>query len=525
MSDDWDVLHNPGDPESHWSTDNVGEAAPGVLTPLSMSMWCRTGDSMTRGIAQSIGAFDDTDVREHPAIVRPFFGRFAMRAEYLAVFGDRMPGATGEDVVLNLFGRVPETMTFAPTRRRYPAVAAKLPPVMVRAPGELRRLAADTDAWWRAQIPPLQTATLAEARAGLRAGFARFDSVLFTHSRALMAVVQPLLIELEKLVARAGTGDVGALSGTGGAEMAIVENIWQASRGRLSIADVIANHGFHGPLEGEAISRVWREDTTPLERMIGEYAKRDESESPLLREEEARRRLPGLQREVLAALPAARRPAARILLRLAPRIVPLRGVGKRAFLQGLDVARASARRIDELLVAGDLLESTDDAFYLTLDELTSLSLPPDAAELVAQRRQRRADYQQLSIPGSWRGVPEATPLADLAAEDGEAVSGIGASAGVAEGIVRVVLDPTFAEVEPGEVLVTPTTDPSWASIMFLSSALVVDIGGALSHAAVVARELGIPCVVNTRTGSRTLRTGDRVRVDGKAGTVEILERA
>ena len=106
----------------------------------------------------------------------------------------------------------------------------------------------------------------------------------------------------------------------------------------------------------------------------------------------------------------------------------------------------------------------------------------------------------------------------------EAISGLGVSAGVAEGRVRVVVDPSFAEVEPGEVLVTSTTDPSWASIMFLSSALVVDIGGPLSHAAVVARELGVPCVVNTRTGSSVLRTGDLVRVDGNTGSVEVLDR-
>src|SRR5581483_7192662 len=92
-------------------------------------------------------------------------------------------------------------------------------------------------------------------------------------------------------------------------------------------------------------------------------------------------------------------------------------------------------------------------------------------------------------------------------------------------VVRVVHDPSFTEVEDGEVLVTPTTDPSWASIMFVSAALVVDIGGTLSHAAVVARELGIPCVVNTRNGSRVLRTGDRVRVDGGTGTVDVPERA
>ncbi len=105
------------------------------------------------------------------------------------------------------------------------------------------------------------------------------------------------------------------------------------------------------------------------------------------------------------------------------------------------------------------------------------------------------------------------------------VEGIGVSGGVIEGVARVVTDPDFAEVADDEVLVTPTTDPSWSSIMFVSSALVVDIGGALSHAAVVARELGIPCVVNTRSGTKAIRTGDRVRVDGTAGKVEVLDRA
>ena len=89
----------------------------------------------------------------------------------------------------------------------------------------------------------------------------------------------------------------------------------------------------------------------------------------------------------------------------------------------------------------------------------------------------------------------------------------------------MVLDPDFAEIEPDEILVAPTTNPSWAPIMFVSAGLVVDIGGALSHAAVVARELGLPCVVNTLNGSRAIRTGDRIRVDGTEGTVEILERA
>jgi pyruvate, water dikinase len=73
--------------------------------------------------------------------------------------------------------------------------------------------------------------------------------------------------------------------------------------------------------------------------------------------------------------------------------------------------------------------------------------------------------------------------------------------------------------------VAHTTDPAWAPVMFLAGGLVVDIGGQLSHAAVVARELGIPCVMNTLHGTRALKTGDRCRVDGAAGTVEILSRA
>lgn len=100
------------------------------------------------------------------------------------------------------------------------------------------------------------------------------------------------------------------------------------------------------------------------------------------------------------------------------------------------------------------------------------------------------------------------PEADDSVDDDFVLDGIGAGSGVVEGPVRVVHDPAVVEVEPGEILVAPTTDPSWASIMFVSAALVVDIGSVLSHAAVVARELGLPCVVNTRTGTRMLRDGD-----------------
>jgi pyruvate,water dikinase len=515
----WDVLHDPDTADGHWSTDNVGEAAPGVLTPLSWSIWRTVGDRAPREVAFRLGAFSRSDRRDFPDIIRPFYGRIAIRMEFVGMVGDRMPGVTGEEAVRSLCGRVPETMSFTPTRTRYPTIAGKLPRAMFGAPQAIRTMAGETDRWWRSQVHQLPDLTVEQARMVLAEAVRRFDATLTIHSLGLLAIMQPLLVALTALVDRAGTGDIGELSGGGGAEMAIIDDIWKASRGELGIGDVIANHGFHGPLEGELSSLVWRERSAPLERMISSYARCDEEESPVLRATLARQRLPELQRAVVAELPVTRRPAARLLLQRAAQLLPLRGVGKRAFLQSLDVARGATRRLSELLEL--------DAFYLTVDDLAGpqplRGESADAAALVALRRQRRTEYEALVIPNMWRGVPETWTAAPLPDET-TIIGGVGVSSGITEGFVRVVTDPTFAEVGEGEILVTPTTDPSWASIMFISSALVVDIGGPLSHAAVVARELAIPCVVNTRHGSRVLRTGDRVRVDGNAGTVEVLER-
>src|SRR5262249_30171872 len=95
--------------------------------------------------------------------------------------------------------------------------------------------------------------------------------------------------------------------------------------------------------------------------------------------------------------------------------------------------------------------------------------------------------------------------------------------GVVTGRARVVRDPeTDDGPEPGEILVCRTTDPSWAAVLIISAALVIDIGGPISHGAIVARELGIPCVIRTRDGTAKIADGDLIEVDGSAGTVTVL---
>jgi pyruvate,water dikinase len=525
----WDPTHSRGADDEWYSRDNVGEAMPGVATPLTWSLWGPIGELNARTAAFNLGVLSrkEADVPADAAdrYVQAFYGRIAMRARLLATIGDRMPGVTGADVVRGIFAEAPSDMSYRPTMRRYPFIAARMPVVFLRTPGRIRALAAGTDAWWRGEIDALPGRDRAAATAALATARERFAESLVLHSTGLVGVVQPLYHALENLVTRTGVGDVGVFGGTGGAEMAIVDDIWRASRDELSLEQLLRSHGFHGPSEGELSARVWREDPEPIERVIAEYARRDAGHEPARKAQLAQRHLREMRADILAATPALRRPAVRLLLRVAAARLPLRGVGKRSFLHSLDVARAAARRIGALEQAAGRLGHVDDVFYLTFEELTG-AWPPDARGLIAKRRARREAFLAVDLPATWRGDPELSAIGGDAGDEAvDMVQGVGVSAGVVEGPARVVSDPSFADVQPDEVLVARTTDPSWSSIMFVSSALVVDIGGALSHAAVVARELGLPCVVSTRTGTRAIRTGDRVRVDGAAGTVEILERA
>jgi pyruvate,water dikinase len=135
-------------------------------------------------------------------------------------------------------------------------------------------------------------------------------------------------------------------------------------------------------------------------------------------------------------------------------------------------------------------------------------------------------------PFQWAADPERridifdayTPVSSLASS--QVIQGNPGSAGRVEGIVRRIDNPEDgSQLVTGEVLVTNTTNVGWTPLFPRASAIVTDIGGALSHAAIVAREIGIPAVVGCGDATMRLRTGDRIRVDGGRGTVEILSPA
>jgi pyruvate,water dikinase len=230
--------------------------------------------------------------------------------------------------------------------------------------------------------------------------------------------------------------------------------------------------------------------------------------------------------EFKAALPRSKQASVGLLCGATTRAVRTLEVGKASFLMALDGGRAATREIGRHHVKSGRLDEVDDAFYLTIEEHLQ-PLPDDVMDLVRFRRERRAEYRRYELPLTFTGVPQPRLRADdLDAAAGDVLSGVAGAPGAVEGTARVVVDPFDADpLEPGEILVCRFTDPSWAPLFSLADALVIDIGAAASHGAIVARELGVPCVIGTGDGTRRIRTGDRLRVDGSAGRVEILARA
>ena len=523
------VLHDIGGSATAWSTVNAAEAIPGRLSPLGWTFWRRQFELAVRQAFADIGALKQEEVR-FPSSVEEriggvFFGRFAGNVDTLRSFAERMPGASGTAFEEQFFGSARPGVTSGHRRLRYFLIVVKVLRAGVRSPAELARVRAAIDGWWRrtteTPIPARRAqATLAEAGQ-------RFHDAVRAHIVATM-LAQGMFEQVQRLAAAAGLPghELVLTTGYGGLEETdVVKDLWLVSRDELSLEEFLRRHGYHGPLEGELSRPSWRQDSEALLPLVASYRKRDDSTSPWFVEEHQAAKRRAAEAELVRTVKVGRRPLVRIVLRLAARFIPGREVGKTAFLQAIDVARAAAWKLGSDLHDRGLLDRPEDVFFLTYDELTE-ELPAEIRDVVGRRRLDYERYGPLRLPEAWIGP--AAPVAVVDSDSSETTAllrGIPVSGGVVEGSAKVVIDPGGIDsFEVGDVLVCEFTDPSWAPLLNLAGAVVIDVGGTMSHGAIVARELGIPTVINTRTGTKQLRTGDRVRVDADAGEVTVLER-
>ncbi len=186
-------------------------------------------------------------------------------------------------------------------------------------------------------------------------------------------------------------------------------------------------------------------------------------------------------------------------------------------------ARKLLWSVGEALARAGQVEAAEDIFFLTPPEARETL---EGADMRTTIRQRRAEYEQelkrhhiprvlLSDGTEPTAETRSTSTADAL------LRGTPASAGSVTAQARVILDPTGARLSPGEILVAPSTDPGWTPLFLTAGGLVMEMGGAMSHGAVVAREYGIPAIVGVPEATQRIATGQHITVDGSAGTVTI----
>jgi len=296
----------------------------------------------------------------------------------------------------------------------------------------------------------------------------------------------------------------------------------------------LAEHGHLGQNHDDLRLASWAEAPRLLLRGIATRLRRP---APPAREREAAlaRRADELAHGARAALADRPEELARFETTLAhARAIGYLTEGHNYWIDRLSQARLRALsiRVGRRLVREGVLAQADDVFFLTRDEVAeALRDAAPRRDLVRARRVEHDRNEQLTAPYYVGKVPEKPPSGDRfdgspvtpSGGDDDVLRGTGASAGVVTGPARITLSQEdFGRIQPGDVIVCPSSNPSWVPVFTIAGGLVTNTGGVLSHAAVVAREFGLPAVVGTGDATTRIADGRLVEIDGTTGIVRLL---
>ena len=532
---------------------NVGEVFPDPVAPATRSLLLFESELGWRDAYIRMGAFEANEFPDDEFCILGVAGGYCyLNASVMRVLGERAPGLSWQAIDEQFFGAQPGI------------------PDYVEQPGDIRpdltEQLEQTFGWVFSITNVDQLDRLNDHKArtiALRASRPDFSSMsdleLWEYVEALFPFHRELFQE-HIFVTTLTTVPVGVIQTVATAVgrpdliMPLIAGVGQVDSAEPSYAmwelsrlDPTSNEfasgfeqfrldfGSRGPNEWEARSPTW--DTHPnialaaIDRMrlAGEEAdprahqqerasERAEAAETLLSMVEADPTTHGQLAAAIAAsgawLPARERTKTNNIRLIQEIRVPLRELGRR-------------------FVERQVFDEIED-FGLVLHEEMEEVFGPTPEGLTERVRERRSTHSQLaerepefvfadspSDPSSWpkRNDVEVEPL-----DAGDSIQGFPGCPGVSEGVARVVLDSSDpTALGPGDVLVAPSTDPSWTPLFVPAGGVVVDVGAALSHAIIVSRELGIPCVVSATNATRRIRDGARVRVDGNTGVVTVLD--
>ncbi len=287
----------------------------------------------------------------------------------------------------------------------------------------------------------------------------------------------------------------------------------------------LGRFGYRSVFEAELMLPNWEDDPAYVFTMIRNYLDTDERFNPrdMATRQETERA--AAYEDAVARLKGARRLLFRALLKQAQKYIALREYTKATLVIGIAQIKKEFHALSRRFAREGVIEGPEDMFFLTMDEVRSLARGEgadlDVARLVERRKKEYDRNRTVVLPEYSRGKPKPLTAEELElSSDVEVLEGIAVSPGRVTGKARVITDPrTKAEIRPGEILVAPVTDAAWTPLFVTAGAIVVDVGGPLSHGSIVAREFGIPGVLNVGVATKLITDGQLITVDGDSGRV------
>lgn len=521
-----------------WSNVNVSEAVPDVMTPSTWSLWWiyhyGANPFMFPGNFPFCGNICG----------RPYLNLSLLVSLYKSVGKD-----IHKELQADMIGSAPESLTvplipFSPFLVLWTALPGLLlaQQYASRDQRKIPGFIAMTQGWCRRKCLQIENipgkdrlVLLALWREEIKPYFLEACRLLRSVTMQFSDPATQLRLNLTRLVGKADANTIlSNLSGSSADLESLRPLICLAhvARGDMSREAYLERYGHRGPHEMELFATGSEEDPDWLDKRLAEFIQSRVTVEELLAKQRAEYAAAWQRFETRYPHKAS---------------VIQRQLDKVAIAaRGREAVRSEVTRMTRLIRrfvqrAGELIGLGDGIFFLSLDEITAV-LSGDETSLgyIPARRETYTRYTSLPPypaiiigrfdPFQWFADPNRR--SDCFDSHGSTltktpitITGFAGAAGCVEGIVRYVGCPEEGNLlQPGEILVTVTTNVGWTPLFPRAAAIITDVGATLSHAAIVARELGIPAVVGCGNATMQLKTGDRVRVDGGRGVVEILDQ-
>jgi len=575
----WIADTEPSERFPLYTRANADEVGPDPFTPLNWTLPWEQG--VVPGTADAwihLGTFEEGEfLWTKPETYGSWGGYFYNQVSLGRVFGYRMPGATPDAIDISFFGQNPTVPPYVhDPRDDNEACSAKLGETFgAILGGSHAQLSADylnEAAAWRASRPDLATITDAElveygrtSARWQRPGWDAYAQIV------IGATVGPQIVQgIADAVGRSELA-VQIFSALGDvASAGMPERVWDLSRlvnsssaltaqfdagidglgARLqddpdaaefnaAFSGLLRDFGHRGVNEWEISAETWQINPTLAYQMIDRVRRQDDAMSPTLRAAQAAATRESAVAELTAAVAGDEATAGLLAAGIASgqTAYRMREAGKNATVMLMQEPKLAFRELGRRMHERGHLTDPQHVFQLLESELDPfLADAGGFTDLLAQRHADWLALGELEPPYLvQRGVP-VPPISSWPKRKGQAVGesasagaemkGIGGSPGTVTARTRVILDIADADaLQPGEILVCTTTDPSWVPLFMIASAVICEIGAPGSHAVIVSRELGVPCVVSLANASKTLSTGTLVELNGSTGTVKVVEGA